>query len=129
MFLGDGTGDRTNHREKLGHKRISCASQFPVRDTAGTSSGLVCNDTNMRSFKPNQASCTPDFSYPLVFSTSFSSSSPISLLLIHISTIIAEHKVKSSFSISPWQDHELTPSTAYTEYSIYPGFLVFPSFS
>jgi len=43
----------------------------------------------------------------------------MSLFLVHISTIIAEHKVKSSLSISPWHDHELTPSTAYTEYSIH----------
>jgi len=27
--------------------------------------------------------------------------------------------VKSSLSISPWHDHELTPSTAYTEYSLH----------
>jgi len=78
-----------------------------------------CNNTNTRSSQPNQASRTPDFSYPLVSSTSFLSPSPISLFLIHISTIIAEHKVKSSLSISPWHDHESTPSTAYTEYSIH----------
>ena len=46
------------------------------------------------------------------------------------SIIITEHKVKSSLSISPCHDHELTPSTcilrvqhtpstAYTEYSIH----------
>jgi len=29
------------------------------------------------------------------------------------------HKVKSSCSIPPCHDHQLTPSTAYTEYSIY----------
>jgi len=44
---------------------------------------------------------------------------PPSLFLVHNSTIIAEYKVKSSLSISPWHDHELTPSTAYTEYSIH----------
>jgi len=42
---------------------------------------------------------------------------PPSLFLVHNSTIIAEHKVKSSLSISPCHDHELTLSTAYTEYS------------
>jgi len=52
-------------------------------------------------------------------STSFPSPSPISLFLVHNSTIIAEHKVKSSLSISPCPDHQLTPSTAYTEYSIH----------
>jgi len=81
----------------------------------GPSPDPVCNNPNTRSSQPNQASRTPDFSYPLVSSTSFSSSSPISLFLIHISTIIAEHKVKSSLCISPWHDHELTPSTASTQ--------------
>jgi len=98
---------------------MACVSQFTIPDMAGTRPYPACNDTYTRSSQPNQASRTPDFSYPLVSSTSFSSSSPISLFLIHISTIIAEHKVKSSLSISPWHDHELTPSTAYTKYSIY----------
>jgi len=119
MFLGDGRGDGTNHDEKLGLRRISCASQFTIPDTAGTSRDPACDNTDTRSSQPNHASCTNDFSYPLVSSTSFSSSSHLSLFLIHISTIIAEHKVKSSLSISPWHDHELTPSTAYTEYSIH----------
>jgi len=119
MFLGDGRGDGTNDHEKLGLKRISCASQFTIPIMAAMSPNPACNNTDTRSSQPNEASCTPDFSYPLLSSTSFSSSSPISLLLIHISTIIAEHKVKSSLSISPWHDHELTPSTAYTEYSIH----------
>jgi hypothetical protein len=35
------------------------------------------------------------------------------------SIIFAEQKVKSSFSISQYHDHKLTPSTAYTEYSIH----------
>jgi len=112
-------GDGGNHHEKLGLKRISCASQFTIPDMAGTSPDPACNYTDMRSSQPNQASRTPDFSYPLVSSTSVSSSSPISLLLVHNSTIIAEHKVKSSPSISLCHDHELTLSTAYTEYSIH----------
>jgi hypothetical protein len=37
-----------------------------------------------------------------------------SLFLVLNSTIIAEHNVKSSLSISPCHDHELTPSSAYT---------------
>jgi len=40
---------------------------------------------------------------------------PASLLIVLNSTIIAEHKVKSTLSISPCHDHQLTPSTAYTE--------------
>jgi len=131
-------GDGGNHHEKLGLKRISCASQFTIPDTAGTSPDPACNYTETRSSQPNQASWIPDFSYPFVSSTSFSSSSPISLFLVHNSNIITEHKVKSSLSISPCHDHELTQSTAYTEYSIhlvqhtpskYPRLFVFPSFS
>jgi len=115
---------------ETGTWRISCASQCTISNAAGTSPDPVCNYTNMRSSQPNEASCTPDFSYPLVSSTSFSSSSLIPHFLIHNSTIIAEHKVKSSLSISPCHDHELTPSTsipqvqqtpssAYTDYSIH----------
>jgi len=119
-------GDGGNHHEKLGLRRISCARQFAIPDTAGTIPDPAYNITDTMSSHPNQAGCTPDSTYPLVFSTSLSSSSPISLFLIHNSTMIAEHKVKSSLSISPCHDHELTPSTAYTksaqytEYSIHP---------
>jgi len=123
-------GDGENHHEKLGLKGTSCASQFTIPDTAGTSPNLACTTTDTRSSQPYQASRTPDFSYSFVSLTSFSSLSPISLFLVYNSTIITEYKVKSSLSISPCHDHELTPSTsihrvqhipstAYTEYSIY----------
>jgi len=132
--------DGGDHDEKLVLKKISCASQFTILNTAGTNPNQVCNYTDTRSSKPNQASCTPDLSYLLVSSTLFSVSSPFSLFLLHNSTIIAEHKVTSSLSISPCHDHELipstsihqvqhTPSTEYTEYSLHPRLFVFPSFS
>jgi len=108
-----------NHHEKLGLKRISCVSQLTISDTAGMSPNPACNYSDTRSSQPNQTSRTLDFSYQLVSSISYSSSSSISLFLVHNSTIIAEHKVHLSFSISPCHDHELTPSTAYTEYSIH----------
>ena len=82
-------GDGGNHHEKLGLERISCASKLSIPNTAGTSPDLVANNTNTRSSKPNQGSRTPDFSGPLVSSISFSFSSPISLFLVHNSTIIA----------------------------------------
>jgi hypothetical protein len=110
-------GYEGNHHEKLGLKRISCARQLTIPYAAGKSPDRACNYTDTRSSQPNQASRTWDFSYPLVFSILFSSS-PISLFLVYNSTIITEHKVKSSFSISPCHDHELTPSKAYTEYCI-----------
>jgi len=106
-------GDAGNHHEKLELTRISCASQFTILDTAGKSPDPAGTNTDTRSFKPNQASRTPDFSYPLV--PYHSHLHPPSLFLVHNSTIIAEHKVKSSLSISPCNDHELTPSTASTQ--------------
>ena len=112
-------GDGGNRHKKLGLKRISSASEFSIRNRASTSADLACTHTDMRFSQPNLASHTPDFSYPLVSSTSLSSSSPISLFLIPNSTIIAKHKVMSSLSISLCHDHELTLSTAYTEYSIH----------
>jgi hypothetical protein len=111
-------GYEGNHHEKLGLKTISCVSQMTIPETAGRNSDLVCNYTDTRSSQPTPASRTRDFSYPLVFSISFSSSFPVSLFLVHNSTIIAEHKVKSSLSISPFHDQELTQSKAYTEHSI-----------
>jgi len=74
-------GDEGNHHEKLGLERISCASQFIIPDTAGTTPDPAGKNTDTRSSKPNQASRTLDFSYPLVSSISFPSSSPISLSL------------------------------------------------
>jgi len=44
---------------------------------------------------------------------------PPSLFLVHNSTITAQYNVKSSLSISPCLDHELTLSTAYTKYSMH----------
>jgi len=112
-------GDGGNHHETLGRKGNSCASQFTIPDMAGTSPDPVCNSTKMRSSQPNQASCTPDISYPLVSTTSFSSSSHITPFLVHNSTLITEHNVKSSLTISPSHDHELTPSTTHTESTAY----------
>ena len=110
-------GDGGNHVEKLGLGRISCAIRYTIPDTAGLSRDPACNSTETRSFQPAEASRTPDLSYPFISSTSFSSSSPISLFLVHNSNIITEHKVQLSLSVSPCNDHELTLSTAYTEYS------------
>jgi len=111
-------GDGGNHDEKLGIKKISYTSQFTIPDTAGNNTNLGCNYTVTRCSPPNRASCTPDFSYPLLSPTSFSSSSA-SLFLVDNSTILAEHDVKSARSICPCPDHKLTPVTAYTEHTIH----------
>jgi hypothetical protein len=108
-----------NQHKKLGLKISWCASRFTIPDTAHMSRDLVCNYPDTRSSQPNSASSTPDYTYPLVSSPLFSSSSPISLFLVHNWTIIAEHKVKLSFSISPCHDHELALSIAYTESTIH----------
>jgi hypothetical protein len=92
--------------------------QFTLPNTTGASPDPMCNYTDRWSSQPNQASCTPHFSYPLISCRSFSSSYPISLFLVYNCIIIAEHKVRSSISVSPCHDHELTPSTAYTKYNM-----------
>jgi len=121
--------DGTYHHENLGLKRISYACQFTIPDATCPSHDSTCNHTDTRSPQPNEERCTADSPYPLGFSTSFSSLSPMSLVGIHNSTIIVEHKVKSSPSISQCNDNALTLSKAYTEYSIHPRLFVFPSFS
>jgi hypothetical protein len=55
-------GDGGNDHDKLGLKRISCASQLTIRDAARPSVDPPRNKTDTRSSKPNQASPTPDFS-------------------------------------------------------------------
>jgi len=82
-------GDGGNHHEELGLKRISCVSKWTIPDQAGMSPVPAGYYTDTRSSKPNQGSSTPDFSQLLISSISFSSSSPISLIVVHISTIIA----------------------------------------
>ena len=108
--------DGTNHNEKLGLRRILFVSQFTIPDTAGTSANAMCDNTDMRCARPNQASHTPDFSYPLVLSTLFSSSSPSPSF--SSTTLPSLQNTKLSHP-SPCHDHEVTPSTAYTKYSIH----------
>jgi hypothetical protein len=121
-------GDGGNQYETLRLQRILCASQYTLPERDNFRPDLQCHTSNARSSEPKYRSCTPDFSSLLVAYTSLSSSSPISLCLVHNSTIIAENNVKLSLSISPWswvdtkysiQQVQHTPSTAYTEYSIY----------
>jgi len=123
-------GDGGHRHEKLGLERSSCASQFTIPDTGGTNCDLVGNTTDTRSPKPNQASSTPDFSGLLVSSISVSSSSTISLFLVHNSTIIARTQsyvillylsMPSSWVNTKCSIHRVqhTLSAAYTKYSIH----------
>jgi len=41
-------GDGGNHHEKLGLKRISCATQFTIPDMTGTPPDPACNYTDTR---------------------------------------------------------------------------------
>jgi len=111
-------GDGGNHHAKLGLERIWCASAFTIPDMGGTCPDPACNNTNTRSSQPTEAGDTPDVSYPLESCTSTTSSSPVSLCLVHNSTIIAKHKVRSSLSLAACHDHEPTPSTASTNDSL-----------
>jgi uncharacterized protein (UPF0248 family) len=112
-------GDGRNHPEKQELRRISCASQFTIPDTAGLKPDPACDSTHRRSSQHSRPSHTADFLYPLVFSILVSSCSPISLFLILNSTVIAEYTVQSTLTIAPCRDHELPPSIAYPEYSIH----------
>jgi hypothetical protein len=108
-------GDRGNHHGKIEHQKIASVRPFITSDLAGTSTCPACNNPYILCSQLNQASRTPDFSYPLVSATSFSSLFSISLFVIHNSTNIAEYKVMSSHSISPCHDHELRLGTASTQ--------------
>ena len=117
-------GDGTNYHEKLGLRRIFCASQFTILDTAGTSPNPVCNNPDTTSSQPYQASLTPVFSYLLVSSTSFSSSSRS--LSLSSTTLPSLHNTKLSHPsqslygmIMSWHRVQHTLCTAYTKYRIH----------
>jgi len=103
-------GDWGNHHQKMEYQSVSCVSQFTISDMADTSFNPAPNNINTRSSKPNHASCTPGFSYALVSSISFSSSSSIDLFLIHNSAIITEYTLNISVCIGTCHDYELTPN-------------------
>ena len=75
------TADRGNHQENVGFQRISCARQLTIPDTAGTTPDPAGEYTVTKSSKPNVAGHTPDFSYSLISSMLFPSSSLIRLSL------------------------------------------------
>jgi len=81
----------------------------------------VRTNTNTRSSQPNQASGTPDFSYPLLSSIAFPSSSPISLFLSSKTQPSSQNTKLSHPSLSlhdmimSWHRVQHTPSTASTQ--------------
>jgi len=54
-------GDGKNHHEKLGIKRIFCACQFAIPDTAGTIPDQAWNHSDTRSSESNRANGMADF--------------------------------------------------------------------
>ena len=113
-----------NTHEKLGYKRISCARQFTLSNMAGMSPNPACHYTDTRSSQPNQASRIPDFSYPLVCSTSFSSSSPspsfsFTTLPSSQNTKLSHPSVSLHAMIMSLHRLQHTPSTPYTKYCIH----------
>jgi hypothetical protein len=91
-----------------------CAGQLTLPDPAGTTPDPAGKNTDTRCFKPIQLCCT-QVSHNCLYPQYCSHLHPAFLNLILNSTIVVEHKVKSSLSISQCHNHELTPSTAYTE--------------
>ena len=111
-------GDGGNHHEKLGHKKISGASQITIHDTAGTCPDPAGNNTDPRSSKPNQE-VVPLISQVRSYSPYRSHLYPPSLAFLSTTLpSLPEHKVKSSLSMSPCHHLEWTPSAAYAECSI-----------
>jgi len=148
VLLGEGgvEDERDENRSGIsswetGTERIMCESKFTIPDTAGTSPYTAYYYTDMRFSQPNHASHTPDFSYPLVSSTSFSSQSFSSTTLPSLqNTKLGHSSLSLHVMIMSWHRVQHTPSTAYTkysihqvqaytEYSIHPRLFVFPSFS
>jgi len=109
-----------NHHENLGFNRISCARQFTIPTTAGTSTDLVCTNTHTRTSKPNQASCTTDFSYLVICSTLLLTSSP-SLSFSFTTLPLLQNTMSSHPSLSlhamimSWHQVQLTLCTITTQ--------------
>jgi len=133
VFLDDGRWDGTNHHEKLGLKRISCARQLtipdqqvqvpiqhiitpiwglpnPIRQVVPLISHIRADPPHRSHLHPPSLSCSSK-SQPSSQNTKLSHPS----LCLH-GMIMSSHRVQH------------TPSTAYTEYSTERLF-VFPSFS
>jgi len=121
-------GDVGNIHEKLKLRTISCVSQYTIPNGAGSTSDQVGTTADTRASKFNHASCTPDFSYPLISSILFPSPSPISQfpsllhyhcrsqsLVIPLYICMPKSLVNTEYHIHRVQH---TPSTAYSEYSI-----------
>jgi len=102
VFLGDGRvewmrkrqirEDGGNWHEKLGLQSISRLFQFTIPIMAGVTADPPGKDNITQTCITDLAGCTPDFSYWLVSSISYTSSFPISLSR---STLYHHHRTQS----------------------------------
>jgi hypothetical protein len=115
--MGDGNEtdmDDTSGPEKSGVWLTWLGLEVPGSAFLPAGSGLVPAISGMVNLLAHKILVSSSFSWW------FPSSPLISVFLVLNSTITYEHEVKSALSISPCHNHELTPSTAYTKYSIIP---------
>ena len=104
--------EATSRPEKSGVQLAWLGSEDLVSVLLPAGSGLVPAVSGMVNWLAHEILLS------LSFSWWFPPSPLISLVLVLNSTITYKHEVKSSLSISPCRDHDLTPSTAYIKYSI-----------
>jgi len=100
--------------EKLGVRLAWSGWEDLVSEYLHCGSGLIPAVSGMVNWLAHENLRSPSFSWW------FPPYRLISLFLVLNSTITWEQEVKSSVSISPCHDQELTPSTAYTAYCIIP---------
>jgi len=107
-----------NHYEKLEHETFheQVNSPFPIQYIQFANPWVI---TPIWDHLIPVRQVVPLVSHVCSYPPYHSHHHPPSHFLIPKSAIIAVHKIKWSLSISPWNDHELTPSTTYTKYSIH----------
>jgi hypothetical protein len=111
-------GDGRNPHEKLGpgEFRLRVNLPSPIRQVAVPIWWLT---TRIQDLPNPIRQFVPLVSHIRLDSIYCSHLYPPSRFVVHNSSIIAESKVMSYLSISPFHDHELTLCTAYTKYSIH----------
>jgi hypothetical protein len=111
--------DGGNEHKKLEVKRLLCASQFTIADTAGTTYDPGGKNTDTTFYKYELGKSYPDYSYLLVSSIPFQPSYHISLSLLSSPNAKLSHlSLSPHFMIMSQYIVQHTPSNAYTEYSI-----------
>jgi len=123
VFFGDGRFEDQkemweyggNHHEKLGLRKILCASHLTILNMAGTAPDPAGKNSDKRSSETNQASRTLDFCHPHISSILFPSLSSFCLSRLEL----YHHRRTQSeviLSISSCHDQELTLSRASTQH-------------